>query len=568
MVMVETLHIPPETVSVLSAIHGQAIENSLIELAHIGGTRIPGIPELPERYSVNRMSLTENDLVSRTHLRAEMEAVGMITVEHPLGVIGVYTGTHPELPAIGMMSHTDSVPEAGMYDGDTGVISSIQIVKALYDQGIRLPHSIFVFAFTGEEVARFNRSLFASAALFKGLDEKDLNSSKPGDMTIAEAVEKAGFNPQLLTRPIFGPKEIGAMVEFHVAQDTTIPEGVGIVESIAAAERYRATIGETALIPDTTPYPEARYFQINVQGNAGHSGATPMGSEFRADGLVEMASIVSDIPKLQRLIQTHGFSAEITMGDITVNSESLNKIPGQTSMLIRIHDKDRREAEKFITAYLNEKNRELATKAPQFRTNAITLEKMTGKQIRHSFYKKEDMLPRQLAAAEVIREVHRTAIEYGQKSIVGTVGTYTVQEGKILLGVDIRGNSLPIRDDAVEKIQQNIFTTIEHQHLSPVFFGNPLAGSGEPVVMDPHLVQMAEQLVKQLGIAPYRITYSRAGHDAQNAARALIPTVMIFCSSRHGGIAHTPEEYSTPNDLEIGAKSMAALVIQLASQTT
>ena len=79
-------------------------------------------------------------------------------------------------------------------------------------------------------------------------------------------------------------------------------------------------------------------------------------------------------------------------------------------------------------------------------------------------------------------------------------------------------------------------------------------------------MDLAEEIIKKNGIGSVVRTNSPAGHDAQNFARAGHPTVMLFIPSRNGGIAHTPEEYSTPKDLENGARALASLVYNLAME--
>ena len=54
------------------------------------------------------------------------------------------------------------------------------------------------------------------------------------------------------------------------------------------------------------------------------------------------------------------------------------------------------------------------------------------------------------------------------------------------------------------------------------------------------------------------------GHEAQNAAKAGHPTVMIFCQSNAGGIAHHPDAYTHPENLEKGVRALAALTMRLA----
>ena len=51
----------------------------------------------------------------------------------------------------------------------------------------------------------------------------------------------------------------------------------------------------------------------------------------------------------------------------------------------------------------------------------------------------------------------------------------------------------------------------------------------------------------------------------QNIVRAGIAGVMLFIASRRGGAAHVPEEYSTPEDLEVGTRALAALLYTLSS---
>lgn len=55
---------------------------------------------------------------------------------------------------------------------------------------------------------------------------------------------------------------------------------------------------------------------------------------------------------------------------------------------------------------------------------------------------------------------------------------------------------------------------------------------------------------------------SGAGHDAQNAAHAGIPTGMLFIRS-HGG-SHSPREYAAPEDYALGASALAIALQALA----
>jgi N-carbamoyl-L-amino-acid hydrolase len=85
-----------------------------------------------------------------------------------------------------------------------------------------------------------------------------------------------------------------------------------------------------------------------------------------------------------------------------------------------------------------------------------------------------------------------------------------------------------------------------------------------PVVnFDPAIVDVIEQTTKELGIPAKRMV-SGAGHDAQLLAN-MCPTAMIFVPSRDG-ISHSPDEYSSPEDLERGANVLLHAALKLAKQ--
>ena len=58
---------------------------------------------------------------------------------------------------------------------------------------------------------------------------------------------------------------------------------------------------------------------------------------------------------------------------------------------------------------------------------------------------------------------------------------------------------------------------------------------------------------------------SGAGHDAQEIA-ATCPTAMVFVAGEHGGISHTPREYSTPDACGNGVDVLADAVLRLADR--
>jgi allantoate deiminase len=81
----------------------------------------------------------------------------------------------------------------------------------------------------------------------------------------------------------------------------------------------------------------------------------------------------------------------------------------------------------------------------------------------------------------------------------------------------------------------------------------------EPLELDPQLVEAVERAATEEGATSRRIA-SGAGHDAMVIGRH-VPAAMIFVPSR-GGISHSPEEYSSPAEVELGMRVLAATLKQ------
>src|ERR1700734_3750949 len=73
---------------------------------------------------------------------ARIDAIG--------NVVGRYEGVRPDLPALVLGSHLDTVRDAGKYDGMLGVITAIACVAELDRAGRRLDFAITVIGFGDE----------------------------------------------------------------------------------------------------------------------------------------------------------------------------------------------------------------------------------------------------------------------------------------------------------------------------------------------------------------------------------------------------------------------------------
>ena len=74
------------------------------------------------------------------------------------------------LKPISFGSHIDAVPNGGHYDGDVGVISSIEVLEVLNENKIYTDHPLELIIFSNEEGA-----IFGSRAIAGKIDNKTLD---------------------------------------------------------------------------------------------------------------------------------------------------------------------------------------------------------------------------------------------------------------------------------------------------------------------------------------------------------------------------------------------------------
>ncbi len=84
----------------------------------------------------------------------------------------------------------------------------------------------------------------------------------------------------------------------------------------------------------------------------------------------------------------------------------------------------------------------------------------------------------------------------------------------------------------------------------------------QPVELDPGLQDVLEEAARAEGAAVRRMP-SGAGHDAMVLAKH-VPAGMVFVPSR-GGLSHCPEEFTSPEQCDLGARVLARAVRALAA---
>ena len=158
---------------------------------------LAGISSLPG--AMERVHLSPEHTAANALVAQWMREAGLATWQDAAGnQCGRLEGAEPDLPALLLGSHIDTVPDAGRYDGMLGVLLAIQVVDRIRTSGVSLPFALEVVAFSDEEGTRFGMALLGSRALSGTWKNEWWDLTDKNGITLAEAFQDFGLDPARL----------------------------------------------------------------------------------------------------------------------------------------------------------------------------------------------------------------------------------------------------------------------------------------------------------------------------------------------------------------------------------
>jgi len=263
---------------------------------------------------LHRLTLTDSDRRARDAFVDDLESLGLdVRVDAVGNVFGRREGTDPDADPVLVGSHLDSQPYGGRYDGQLGVLTALETLRALDDEGIETDRPIEIVNWTNEEGSRFQHAMLGSA-VFAGVTDLDeaLGLTDDDGTTLGEALERIGYDGDADVSPF----DVHSHLELHVEQGPFLEAhdtSVGVVEGVFGMAWQRAT----------------------VYGESDHAGPSPMHT--RTDALAAAADAASEINDLPNRL---GPDAVATIGEFSVEPDSVNVIPSRAEFTVDVRSYD------------------------------------------------------------------------------------------------------------------------------------------------------------------------------------------------------------------------------------
>jgi len=352
-------------------VNADRLWNSIMETARFGATAAGG---------VSRLTLSEEDKQVRDWFVDQCRALGCEVWWDEVGsIFARLEGSDSSLDPIGIGSHLDTQPTGGKFDGIAGVLSGLEVLRTLVENGYRTRAPLELIDWTNEEGSRFVPTMIASGA-FAGMYTREFAHSatdREGKVFRAE-LERIGY----LGERKAGDHRLAGYFELHIEQGPILYEEGTTIGVVTGAQGQQ-------------------WYDVAITGRQGHAGTTPM--PLRRDPMTAFVQIAAAVNEIALKHAPAGLS---TVGHVEVMPNSRNVIPGEVFFTVDLRHPDAEE--------LRSMHRELVGLAEDMKSETNTDILLT---------RVMDLPPMQfdVHCVEVVRNAARR-LGYGYRDIVSGPG--------------------------------------------------------------------------------------------------------------------------------------------------
>lgn len=279
----------------------------------------------------SRIAASDEDKVGRDYVVSLMKDAGLdVKVDRIGNIFGIWADeSNKDKKPVMTGSHIDSVINAGKFDGCLGVLSGIEVVRVLKENGYTPKRPIVVSAFTNEEGVRYQPDMMGSLVYAGGMDcGKALDSIGTDGTRLGDELKRIGYEGTV--EPGFLSPEY--FVELHIEQGPIMDlEGT----SIGAVENLQGISWQ----------------KVTIHGQQNHAGTTP--TYLRHDACVAAAKIIT---YLRGRAEKTGKTLA-TIGTMALEPNAVNVIPDKATFTIDLRNPDTqalKDEEKMLRDYFRE----------------------------------------------------------------------------------------------------------------------------------------------------------------------------------------------------------------------
>ena len=268
---------------------------------------------------VSRQGYSDLETQVQEYLMDIARQLDMTISRDPAGNVWMrLAGRDPSLPALVSGSHSDSVYQAGNYDGMAGVVAALTVAWWMRQINFVPRRDYVVLIIRNEESSYFGKAYVGSLGLMGQLTPADLAlKHRFLTITLGEAIRSQGVDPEPLTKgkPLVDLSRIAAFIELHIEQGPMLDGSdtrVGIVTGIRGNYRHK---------------------RITCLGQTAHSGAVD--KAWRHDAVMAFAELAHAMENHWQAWIDKGEDLVFTIGVVnTAPNASIAAIPGQVSFSI------------------------------------------------------------------------------------------------------------------------------------------------------------------------------------------------------------------------------------------
>jgi allantoate deiminase len=243
-----------------------------------------------------------------------MEEIGLkVKVDTVGNIYGRYDGTE-DLPPVLTGSHLDTVPMGGKFDGIAGIMTALEVLTSMYEQGYKPRRPIEMIAFINEEATQFLGGTFGSKAICGMLpsDYAENSVDRNTGKTMKQAMLEygMGLEPDNFEKSFIKEEDYFAFIELHIEQGKyLLNKGFPL-----------AVVGGIAGI---------KQFYITYHGESAHAGGMAM--EDRHDAFMAAAETACEV---ERLALNSGSPTRGTVGYVNIEPNEHNIVANKVTISV------------------------------------------------------------------------------------------------------------------------------------------------------------------------------------------------------------------------------------------